>query len=526
MRSSLSRALNRGKLMKSRNSLLWLGVAGAALAGCGEQPSQPPTAPNPLAARTTSITCSFNTIKQQVRDEFTVTADANAVLSLVQAMNGYYPGNPAQATYVGFQILDQIATKGVPEGTPAAGSALTKSLLACMSVGLASSTLDTLDFTAALSAQGAYSVRGWTGSAASFNAPDARIVTSRPDAKWVLQVPDCTNTACNASTFSWTSFPTPGTPTRTGITTLASQALADTVNGLFLAYGQPGSGLNFTSCQGSNCDQLLEGTFDWRTIPAANFAPGVVVGECTVNGFLQHNPAGPNAAILGYVFPFCPGQYVAAREASPRSLVEWGLRLLAPKPAYAALVLSGGAGSKSSNLSPWGVVNPVSVNLTFTQQIPKSGFAVGVHLTDKSGQPLQVAAFSVGGTPIKQGTVFAWIEAINNSGSFVQVCNNWAYTNDQGIATFPNAYLNKAGGYTLVFKTVGADFSQSSAPGTPQTPAGTAPTSSLFNVKNATLPSGATGCSPSNPINSFIYQPALGPDGQSLPPPPGPPNGT
>jgi len=512
--------------MKSCNLLLLVGAVGASVAACGDQREQPPTAPDLATAATASTACSFNTIKKQVRDEFTVTADANAVLSLVQAMSGYYPGSPAQATYVGFRILDQIATKGVTEGTPQAGSTLTKSVLACMSVGVPASTLDTLDFTAALSDSGAYSVRGWTGSAASFIAPDARVVTSRPDAKWVLEVPDCADDACSTSQYSWTAFPI-GAPTRTGITTLASQAsLSDTVKGLFLAYGQPGSGATFASCQGSVCDTLIVGIFDWKTIPTATFDPGVIVGECDTKGFLQHNPAGPKAEILGYVSPFCPGHFVATRESAPRSLAEWAWRLLTPRPAYAAMALSGGAGSKSSNLSPWGVINPVSVNLTFGQKIPKSGDSVGQRLTDTKGQPLQVAALSIGGTAIK-GVAFAWIEAINNSGSFVQVCNNWAYTSAEGIAKFPNAYLNKAGGYTLIFKTLGVNFSVQSPPGTPQISAGTAPTSNLFNVKNGTV-ANDNGCSTGapdpatgdpTPINSFIYNASAGPNGQTLPPP-------
>jgi hypothetical protein len=96
------------------------------------------------------------------------------------------------------------------------------------------------------------------------------------------------------------------------------------------------------------------------------------------------------------------------------------------------------------------------------------------------------------------------------------VCKNWAYTNADGVATFTNAYLNKAGGYILTFKTVGAQTTTNSVNNSPLTVnAGTEPSSALFNVKNGTADS--TGCSGAN---VFVYDTSKSPADQSLPPVP------
>jgi hypothetical protein len=191
----------------------------------------------------------------------------------------------------------------------------------------------------------------------------------------------------------------------------------------------------------------------------------------------------------------------------PTSLAQRLWRVVVPEAAN-ALVLSGGSGSKGSNLSPWGVVDPGVVNLTFEQTPDKSRNTVGVSLFDKDSLPLHVGAFSQGGTPL--GTIFTWIEAVNNSGVNVLVCKNWAYTDTDGVATFRNAYLNKAGGYTLTFKTVGTKTTTGTNDLT--VAAGTEPSSSLFNVKNGTADS--TGCSGAN---VFVYDSTKSPADQTLP---------
>jgi len=89
---------------------------------------------------------------------------------------------------------------------------------------------------------------------------------------------------------------------------------------------------------------------------------------------------------------------------------------------------------------------------------------------------------SGGGTSFLQSDVLVWIEAIGNKGTNVDVCNNWAWTNANGVAQFPAAYLNKSGGYTMVARTIGT----TSNGGIPSVPAGISVLSPLINVKNGT----------------------------------------
>jgi hypothetical protein len=307
--------------------------------------------------------------------------------------------------------------------------------------------------------------------------------------------------------------------------------------GLFLVVGQPGASTGFTNPG----DQLLnqsvlvnDPVFNWRTAPTQVFktldgSPGIEVSQCDitptsqvstyVSGFVQHNGVGSNPEILGFVSPNCPSNptwTAGIPRRAPMSLAMRLLQVFTPEAAH-ALVLGGGSGSKGSALSPWGVINPGHVNLVFDPQtLYKAPNQVGQPLKDRSGNLLQVTVTSDGGTAFKQATVFAWIEATNNQGTNVLVCNNWAYTNDQGVALFKNAYLNKAGGYVLTFKTVGTAASNS-APSTPQTSAGQQPTSALFNVKNGTVPDD-NGCSTSSPINAFVFKLNV-PVGQQVLPP-------
>jgi hypothetical protein len=73
------------------------------------------------------------------------------------------------------------------------------------------------------------------------------------------------------------------------------------------------------------------------------------------------------------------------------------------------------------------------------------------------------------------------------------------------VASFPSAYLNKAGGYTLVAKAA-------SAAGAPTLPLTAPATTSLFNVKNSSAVLSDGGCTGAN-----VY--VSGPQ----PAPPGPP---
>lgn len=430
-----------------------LALLAAALTACSDQqPSnQTPTEPRFAAAAKPASGCDFNAVQQAVNAEFTGQTDV-AVSKLVTDMKNYQgAGDVSNATFVGYQILDSLANPGRKQGTPAAGSTLAIALLKCMQIGGATIPAS---FTGPLGdTTGAFGVRGLT-------AADAEGLLSH-DGIWEI-VPQAGQT--------WRTITTTGA------------GVADSVAHTILVYGNVSS---LTQTQFTN-DTPLSSVYDWATIPIATFSPGVVVGECSGDlGYIQHNPASSGGEVLGFVPLSCTGSTALLMQSTPRTLAERIGRLLSPEPAYAALLLAGSGGTKSS-LSPFGKINPGAVNLTLQGQPSKSGNQVGKPLVDAKGNPLAVVASSDGGTQFKQPTVFAWLVAIGNNGSFVQVCNNWAYSNDQGTITFPNAFLNKAGGFTLVVRTVGTD-QQSSASGTPPLPPGQQPTSALFNVKNGAV---------------------------------------
>jgi hypothetical protein len=271
--------------------------------------------------------------------------------------------------------------------------------------------------------------------------------------------------------------------------------------------------------------------YNWGTAPKEFFqtptnppGPGFLISQCEVgalvgtyeSGFIQHHTTDSLPEVLGFADPICNVPTNVSLSA-PRSLAQRLWQILRPEPAYAA-VSGGGSGSKGSALSPWGVIDPSLVNLLFNQIPNKSNNAVGKPLIDKNSQPFHVQAFSKAGTPFKQGTIFTWIEAVNNSGVNVLVCKNWAYTNADGIATFTNAYVSKAGGYIVIFKTVGAQTTTNSVNNSPLTVnAGAEPSSALFNVKNGT-PTSSDCVFP----KAFTFDPTQPADKQNLPPvPPG-----
>jgi hypothetical protein len=426
----------------------------AALTACGDQQSSnsTPTGPGFAAAAKPGSQCDFQAVQQAVNAEFTGATDV-AVSKLATDMKNYRgAGDVSNATFVGYQILDSLAHVGRSQGTPAAGSTLAIALLQCMEIGGATIPAS---FTGPLGdTTGAFGVRGRT-------ALDNKGLLSH-DGIWGVE-PQTNQT--------WR-----------GITTTGA-AVAESVAHTILIYGNVSS---LSQSQFTN-DTPLSSVYDWASIPIATFSPGVVVGECGSDlAYIQHNPASNGGEVLGFVPFSCTGSTALLMESTPRTLAERIGRLLSPEPAYAAALLGGGSGGTKGSFSPFGKIDPGAVNLTLLSQPSKSGNQVGKPLVDSKGKPLAVVASSNGGTQFKQPTVFAWLVAIGNNGSFVQVCNNWAYSDDQGKITFPNAFLNKAGGFTIVVRTVGTD-EQSSATDTPPLPPGQQPTSTLFNVKNGTV---------------------------------------
>lgn len=424
-------------------ALAWLAAA------CNDRPGDDPMSPS--FAPPVQGACNTNTVSSLAKTEFGNSSDQ---AELAGDIRGYGSGT-SQATYAGYLMLDAIATKyQSPQSSTANASQLGRELLKCMNIGNATVPAS---FEIELGESGAFAVRGRLF--ATPQASDLRPVISH-DGGWTL---------APAGNKSWQDV----TPPTAG--------LADSVAKLFLAYGNEVSGSGFTQ------DILVENkVFDWSTIPGAEFlAPGALVSECTqAANFLQHNAAQAGPEVLGYAEPICPASGSASVEPEPRSFAERIFRFLRPPPAFAALVATTGTGGAKSKLSPFGLIFPVEVDLVpVAFQWKKSGNKVGVPFYQVPGQQVKYEIQSGAGTQFLQPGVLLYLLAISNQGSKVEICKNWAYTNASGLAEFPLAYLNKAGGFTIFALTTGT----SSVSAIPVVPAGQSVASPLINVKNGTV---------------------------------------
>lgn len=445
--------------MGGRSLSLFVAASAIVVAACGERPDGAPTSPN-FAGGPNSGTCSFTNVSSLTRDEFgggsTESSYATDMKNAGSKTN--------DATYLGYRILNSIAGKYAAAGAPAPTNAaqLTVALLQCMNVGSATIPPDTT-FEAALSSSGAYGVRGLT------TTPDTRALYSK-DAAWLIEPPAASN---------WQA-----------ITTANDTITVDSLEDALLVYGYPISSSAFTD------DTLTSSVFEWSTLPTATFDPGVIVGECTVEAnYLQHNATNSSPEVLAFVSPGCTSSGPFA-QAAPRTLAERIVRFFAPTPLAAATLITGTGGSKT-NLSPFGVVKPGQTVLLPENnwKWSKSGNTVNAYFQPSVIYDMTSAAK----TPFLQPYVLVWLEATNNQGSKVLICNNYVYTDANGVADLSKAYLNKAGGYTVTTKIAGAltlDIPGKGLVSVPPVPPSAPLNSPLINVKNDTSkqPPDAFGC--------------------------------
>jgi hypothetical protein len=409
-------------------------LAAAVLVGaCSESANDAPTAPE-FAPKPAS--CNFTTISSLVKTEFGASSDEAGLATDMKNAGA----QTALATSLGYQILASIGNKyDASQASTSNASALTVALLKCMSIGGTppSSTV----FDNALGAHGALGV-------VALQAADKHAVLSHDDG-WLLKPP---------GTQSWQDVLPAGTP------------------GPVLVYGVPLGAAGFTN------DVPKSGVFEWSTIPGPlEFAsPGVVIGECNATPrYLQHNSAATTPEVLGFVSPDCLA-IIGLGEREPRTFAERVFRLLAPSPAYASLLTTTGSGGSKRTLSPFQVIDPTEVVLAKVGTWNWGNNKVNVPLTPTPAYVIQSAA----GTQFHQEKVLIWLTAANNQGVDAKVCNNWDYTDKDGVATFLNAFMNKAGGYTVTTRSAGAVDNSQAGITLPTVPAAEPLVSPLFNVKN------------------------------------------
>jgi len=401
--------------MRHYANLLTAGLSLTAL-GCTDR-STSPTGPqlNPPAFAT--VGCDVSGARSLANQLFpnSVKQIAQDALQAIQSAGA----GTAGAADAGFSLLELVSTHG--PSSPQIGSDLANAILPCIYVGFS----PTIDFTAALGPSGAFAVRGSSGNTAAAVSHDV---------VWGMEPPLKTD----GTRYTWNAITVPA-------------------NTRLLAYGAPITPPGFTN-------ETQVGTiFDWFTIPALTFNPGVVVGTCITDAgpqyLIQHNALGE--IVPSATTSFCPAGVTSLRGTEgwgPAALAQRVFDFFSPRPLLATALGVRPPGGSIGSLSPSVAVDPGTITLDFPQQVADG--KTNQQIKFKDGSAVSVKVVPAGGTNLDGAVVL--LTAVANLGTPVVAVGNTAITND-GVATFPNLTLSKAGGYRLVASITG--FGQNNAAG-------------------------------------------------------------
>jgi hypothetical protein len=400
-----------------------------ATIGCGDNdsgtgPTSPQFAPGPTG-------CELSTAKSLVSSVFPTNASRQAANGYLQAIQDG-GAKSLKATNAGFDLFALIAAN---RPVPAVdGSAFVNAVLSCQNVGTISLPID---FRGALGANGGFEVRG--GSLTD----DVAAVTVA--GAWGLEPPlDLTGEEPVRLTWDQiTSIPARHNPA------------GNPVNKRLLAYGAPAA--NPTDPEYSN-EQLVSNIFDWSTIPTATFSPGAVVGTCLTDNLaqqylIQHHAVDDDGEIIPSATPsFCGSGLTSGRSGglSAFALAERVLDFFRPEPLMAVAVGTRPPGGSVGALSPNAAVNPGTITLVFQGTVADG--RTGQVLKFTNGQSVSVTVTPAGLT--KMDGVRVRLIATSNLGATVVASGNEVPTQD-GVATFTNLKINKAGGYRLIATIAG-----------------------------------------------------------------------
>jgi hypothetical protein len=387
-----------------------LTLAGVAiLASCGQDLTQSTAVPTAASfAKVVTPVCSFSTANNDARSYFVSNKDA--VFALLDAMStAYRAGGAAGATSAGWAVLARLgaaadAGSAVVKGSPALGSTFANDVLLCMTVPTYAYPLD---LSAALGPNGLFAVRDGTG-----NAP----VMSR------LIIGGVPAYGAEPSTGNW---PVAGSTLFYGNQLFVSQFANETPAGVL---------------------------FDLKTLPGGlTFSPEIKAGVCTIsdpNARVLHQHVGNNPVILppADALSFCTpptsmtqsGTSMFAAAAS--RLATW----LAPAPANAATMAFAFGGGGTGLINGLSDIGPVSYTSVVTYTVPPANTSVSAN--PQFVPTVTVQNLTANGNALKG--VLITLSVVSNSGSFT-ITGNTATTDVNGIATFPNLNIDKAGGYTM-----------------------------------------------------------------------------
>jgi hypothetical protein len=397
------------------------------IVGCGNNDSgSGPTSPQ-FAPGATG--CNLSTAKSLVSSVFRSNSSKQAANGYLQAIQDA-GAKTAAATDAGFNLFALIAaSRPVP---PVDGSTFVNAVLTCQDVGTI--TLP-IDFRGALGPNGGFEVRGGSST------DKAPAVSA--DGDWGLEPPlELTGTAPVRLTWDQiTNLPSRFSPA------------SNPVNTRFLAYGSPITDDDYSD------EVVVSSIFDWSTIPTATFNPGAVVGTCLTDTeshqyLIQHYAKDDNGEIIPSATPsFCPVA-LAGRQLGGLNRFVLARRVLdffRPQPVLATALGTRPPGGSVGALSPNAAVNPGQISLLFQGTVADGRTGQALKFT-VSGNPVSVKVTPFGLT--KMDGVIVRLIATTNLGATVVAIGVEAKTED-GIATFPNLKINKAGGYRLIATIAG-----------------------------------------------------------------------
>jgi hypothetical protein len=411
----------------SRRIIAGLAFAGVAiLASCSQDRSPNALLPTEasLARTPAPPSCSFTTATQDLKNYFTNTSGPtkDQAFTLLDAMQkAYIAGGAAGATSAGFDVLARVgAAVGTTavKGTALQGSLFANDVLLCMSVN---GYVNPVNLVPALDVGGLFAVRK-NGDTGAIVARSGRYGAE------------------------------PSTPAGWPIT-----------SGTALFYGA-------TVTPDATFDDTPVGTvFDLKTLPTPlTFSPKIRVGVCdlTTNGRILHVHGTDAAVVLAIDDPtFCPATITSSEIPSSmfavaaHQLASW----LSPKPAYAAnrmmfvLIKGGGTVGGLSEIGPIAPQDTIILSTVPNAAVSDTTLSLDGRPDSSQFNPVVrvLVLTKAGKNPI--GGVTINLTVIGNKGSYV-ANGGTAITGADGYASFPNFYINKAGGYTISAQAPVSEF--------------------------------------------------------------------
>jgi hypothetical protein len=408
---------------------LFLAGAVAILAACGDPTTSAPSiVSRGIAGDPGSAGCNTFALEQNAR-AYAASAD-DPLFTIIAELGRHCESGPDAATTD--EAFDGLARLAAMRGTSAQKSdatgatfdALTRGFLGCMEDYITSSIPEDFSVAGALGEGWMYEVRGGQSDAS------AGSYERGTSPYWAAE-----------ATQGWAA-------------SIASNSRAKR----FLIYG-------YQLPDYVAIDPTIGSGFEIGTIPSIAsgklaFSSPLTIGLCEVELSstlrLEHVTTVLPGEELGCDPPPSFAQVAQsdwASAISPLRLVAKAAELLSPRPVYAAMRV-GSVGGAVSELSPSVVIDVQSVRFTLVQPIAKG--RISEALADANGTPVRIQVTTQNGTPLSGAEVTLAIDGNHGKpahlrdGSSAPGATVTRTTAADGVATFDNVFLTKAGGYRLV----------------------------------------------------------------------------